>query len=67
MIQSCRPSSPALAAVLLAVLLGGERGPGLSLGSIPASPPAGDPPGPLILMGSDSWDKEEAEVLSGEV
>ncbi|XP_059863232.1 neutrophil elastase isoform X1 [Delphinus delphis] len=33
MIQSCRPSSPALAAVLLAVLLGGERGPGPALAS----------------------------------
>ena len=51
MTQSCRRFSPALAPILLALLLGGEWGRVCPWSSASPSPLTLDPAGPLLLMG----------------
>ena len=60
MTQSCRHFSPALAPILLALLLGGEWGRVCTWSS---APPLHSPW--TLLHPPSSWD-EETEVLSGE-
>lgn len=63
MTQSCRPSGPALASILLTMLLGGEWDHVSAQPSVPGQPflPLNytlDLSGPLILMEGGGWDED---------